>query len=112
MEGSREIGMVIDKRIRRCYLCFTYTPVSTVSFVLVRANFKSVSEAPRCRVNSLSIVYDCAIHNLPTPTTTKGTINTKARIFVSHFLFRSMGSDNRTLYFDCVISLSHCDSDG
>ena len=31
---------------------------------LVRANFKSVSEVPNFRVNSLSIVYYCAIHNL------------------------------------------------
>ena len=63
--GNREIGVVIDGRIRTRYVCFTYTPVSTVSFVLVKANFKSVSEVPKFRVNSLSIVYHCAIHNLP-----------------------------------------------
>ena len=33
MEGNREIGVVIDGRIRTCYLCFTYTPASTFSFV-------------------------------------------------------------------------------
>jgi len=33
MEGNREIGVVIDGRIRTCYLCFIYTPSSTVSFV-------------------------------------------------------------------------------
>ena len=27
--------VVIDGRIRMCYLCFTYTLVSTVSFVLL-----------------------------------------------------------------------------
>lgn len=33
MEGNREIGVVIDGRIKMCYLGFTYTLVSTVSFV-------------------------------------------------------------------------------
>ena len=36
MEGNRDIGVVIDGSIRTCYLCFTYTHVSTVSFVSVR----------------------------------------------------------------------------
>ena len=31
---GKEICVVIIGRIRTCYLCFTYTPVSTVSFVL------------------------------------------------------------------------------
>ena len=35
MEGNREIGVVINGRIRTCYLGFTYTPVSTVSFVFL-----------------------------------------------------------------------------
>jgi len=39
-----------------------------VSFVLVKANFKSVNEEPKFPVNSLSIVYRCAIHNLQTLT--------------------------------------------
>ena len=30
MEGNGEIGVVIDGRITMGYLCFTYTPVSTV----------------------------------------------------------------------------------
>ena len=34
MEGNREIGVVIDRRIKTCYLCFTYTPISTVEFCL------------------------------------------------------------------------------
>jgi len=33
MGGNREIGVVTDRRIRACYLCFSYTPLSTVSFV-------------------------------------------------------------------------------
>ena len=33
MEGNREIGVVINGRIRTCYLCFAYTLFSTVSFV-------------------------------------------------------------------------------
>ena len=32
MEGNREIYVVIDGRITMGYLCFTYTPVSTVEF--------------------------------------------------------------------------------
>ena len=36
-----------------------------VALFLVGVNFKSVSEVPKFRVNSLSIVYHCAIHNLP-----------------------------------------------
>jgi len=42
------------------YTCFCH------GFFLVKANFKSVSEVSKFRVNSLSIVYHCAIHNLPT----------------------------------------------
>ena len=38
MKRNREIGVVIDRRIRTCYLCFAYISVSTVSFVLVKAN--------------------------------------------------------------------------
>jgi len=63
MKRNREIGVVIDGRIRTCYLCFTYISVSTVSFVLVKANYKSMSEVPKFRVNSLSIVY-CVTYNL------------------------------------------------
>ena len=67
MEGNREISAVIDGRIKTCYLCFTYTPVSTFSFVFSwTANFKGLSEVPEFSVNSLSILYRCAIHNLPT----------------------------------------------
>jgi len=36
-----------------------------LNFVLVKANFKSLSEVSKFGVNSLSIVYHCAIHNLP-----------------------------------------------
>ena len=32
MEGNREIGVVIDRRITMGYLCFAYTPVSTAEF--------------------------------------------------------------------------------
>ena len=42
MEGNREIGVVIDGRIRTCYLCFTYTPASTASLFLIKGNNKSV----------------------------------------------------------------------
>ena len=54
MEGNREIGVVINGRIRKCCLCFTYTPVS------------AVSEVSKFLMNSLSIVYYCAIYNLLT----------------------------------------------
>ena len=33
MEGKREIGVAIHGRIKMGYLCFTYTPVSTVEFL-------------------------------------------------------------------------------
>lgn len=46
MKRNREIGVVIDGRIRMCYLYFTYISVSIVIFVLVKANYKSVSEVP------------------------------------------------------------------
>ena len=36
MEGDREIDVVIDGRIKMCYLCFTYTLVSSVGFAIVR----------------------------------------------------------------------------
>jgi len=29
------VGVVADGRIRMCYLCFIYTPIFTVSLVLV-----------------------------------------------------------------------------
>ena len=38
---------------------------STISFVFLIEN-KNVSEVSKFRVNSLYIVYYCAIHNLPT----------------------------------------------
>jgi len=67
MEQNREIGVVIDGRIKRGYLCFTYTPISTILFCfLVKANFKSVSEVSMFCLNSRSVDYQCAIHNLPT----------------------------------------------
>ena len=70
MEGNRDkLGVVIDGRITMGYLCFTYTPVSTVEFCFSQGEFQSVSEVSKFRVNSLSIVYHCAIHNLPTFTT-------------------------------------------
>ena len=47
-----------------CYLCFIYTPTSTVSFVLIKDDNKRVSEVPEFRVNFLPIVFHCAIHNL------------------------------------------------
>ena len=65
MEVNSEIGAVIDGRIRIFYLCFTYIPVSPLVLFLVKENFKSVSKVPKFRVNSLFIVYHCAIHNLP-----------------------------------------------
>ena len=33
MGGNRGVGVVVDGRVRTCYLCFIYTPVFTVSFV-------------------------------------------------------------------------------
>ena len=43
MEAHREIGVVINRMITRGYLCFTYTPVSTVEFcfslVELKVNF-------------------------------------------------------------------------
>jgi len=44
----------------------TYVLLIHEFFVLVKANFKSVSKVSKFRVNSLSIVYRCAIHNLQT----------------------------------------------
>ena len=49
MEGNREICVVIDGRITMGYLCFTYTPASTVEFCFSlverqsehRANFRA-----------------------------------------------------------------------
>ena len=74
MEGNREIDIVIDRRIAMGCLYFTYTPVSTVEicFSLVerqseqKGEFQRVSEVSKFRVNYLSTVYYCAIHNLPT----------------------------------------------
>jgi len=63
---EREIGVVTDGRIRKCYLCFTYTPVSTVSFLVSWSEYNERErEVPKFCVNSLSIVYHCAIHNPP-----------------------------------------------
>ena len=74
MEGNREIDVVIDRGITMDYLYFTYTPVSTVEicFSLVerqseqKGEFQRVSEVSKFRVNYLSTVYHCAIHNLLT----------------------------------------------
>ena len=49
MKGNREIGVVIGGRVMMGYLCFTYTPVSTVEFCFslverqseLRANFRA-----------------------------------------------------------------------
>jgi len=59
------MGVVIDGRIRKCYLCFTYALVSAMSFCFSKSEFQELSEVSKFRVNSLSIVY-CANHNLPT----------------------------------------------
>ena len=32
MEGNRERGVVIDGKFTKGYLCFPYTPISTVKF--------------------------------------------------------------------------------
>jgi len=42
--GNIEIGVVIHRRIRVWYLCFTYTPLPTVSLILVRKLRARVSE--------------------------------------------------------------------
>jgi len=50
--------------------CATYVLLIHLSLplscVLVKANFKSMGEVSKFRVNSLSIVYRCAIYNLST----------------------------------------------
>ena len=68
MEGNREIGVVIDGRITIGYLYFTYTHVSTSEFCYSLGEFQGVGEVSKFRVNSLSILNHCAIHNLPTLT--------------------------------------------
>jgi len=57
--------VVIDGRIRKCYLCSTYTLVSVMSFCFSKSEFQELSEVSKFRVNSLSIVYHSAKHNLP-----------------------------------------------
>ena len=64
MEGHRETGVVIHGGISKCYLCFTYTPGSTAGLVFWIAKDKGVSKVPEFRVNSISTVYYCTIHNL------------------------------------------------
>ena len=71
MKGNREIGVVVNGRIMMGYLCFTYTPVSTVEFCFSLPVAEQRSELGRISgrersVYSLSIVYHCSIHNLPT----------------------------------------------
>ena len=66
MEGNREIGVGSMNGSRGAiYVLLIYLSLP-LSFVLVKVNFKSVSEVSKFRVNSLSTVYHCAIHNLPT----------------------------------------------
>ena len=43
------------------YTCFCHE-----FLVRVKSEFEELSEVPKFRVNSLSIVYHCAKHNLPT----------------------------------------------
>ena len=70
MEGNREIGVVIDGRIPMGSLCFNYTPVPTIYFcfslVERQSEFQRVSKVSKFRVNHLSTIYHCAIHNLST----------------------------------------------
>jgi len=42
--GNIEIGVVIHRRVMVWYLCFTYTPLPTVSLILVRKLRARVSE--------------------------------------------------------------------
>ena len=65
-DENREVSVVIDGRITMGCLCPTYTPVSTIEFCFREGQFQSVSEVSKFRINSLSLVYHCAIHNLPT----------------------------------------------
>jgi len=61
--------VVIDGMIVKCYLCFyLYTCFCYEFFVLARERlfFGELSEVSKFRVNSLSIFYHCAKHNLPT----------------------------------------------
>ena len=37
MRGNTEIDVVIRRRIRTCYLCFTHAPTFTVSLVISEA---------------------------------------------------------------------------
>jgi len=62
---------------------YLYTCLYHEFFVLVKANFRSVSEASKFRVNSLSIVYHCAIHNLPTLRPLARDLNLTSALFSS-----------------------------
>ena len=62
---------MIDRSITMSYLCFPYTPVPTVEFcfglmpVEQKAN-AIVRKVFKFPMKPSSIVYHCAIHNLPT----------------------------------------------
>ena len=64
MEGYREIGVVIHGGIIKCYLCFTYSPVSAAGLVVWVAGGGRVNKVLKFYVNSISTVYYCTIHNL------------------------------------------------
>ena len=57
MEGNREIGVGSMKRSGGAIYVLLMHLSLPLSFVLVKVNFKSVSEVSKFRVNSLSIVY-------------------------------------------------------
>jgi len=42
MERNRETGVVIDRRIRTCYLCFISTPISIMSLVFSEEGIRRV----------------------------------------------------------------------
>ena len=58
MEVNSEIGAVIDGRIRIFYLCFTYIPVSTFSFVFSEGEFQE-------REQSAQVSCEFSFYRLP-----------------------------------------------
>jgi len=61
---NTEIGAVIHGRIKMCYLCFTYTPVFTVSLVLERVQMNEMRVA-EVTFHSFFLFYFCATFRYP-----------------------------------------------
>ena len=62
MRRNTEIGVVIYGRIMTCYLCFTYTPVFTVSLVIG-------NQETECEPNHQPTFLPCQVLPLPSART-------------------------------------------